>query len=207
MLKKFGLLLGCCFALGLFSFAGGDPAKGKALYGTCIACHGMSGEGQKNLNAPALAGQSEWYLERQLKNYKTGVRGSDPKDTYGMQMRPMAMILPNDQAIADVSAYIATFKLASPKTTLSGGDAAKGKAAYMICATCHGPDGAGNKALNAPTLQGQHDWYLARQLETFKAGIRGSHPKDTYGMQMKPMTMSLNEQSIKDVVAYITTLK
>ena len=58
------------------------------------------------MNGPAVAGQNDWYLVTQLKNYKSGARGAHAKDTYGMQMRPMAMTLVDDQAILDVVAYI-----------------------------------------------------------------------------------------------------
>ena len=88
------------------SLAAGDPAKGKTLYATCGACHGQNAEGMEALNAPKLAGQEEWYPVRQLQNFKAGIRGTNPKDTYGMQMAPMAQTLPNEQAIADVAAYI-----------------------------------------------------------------------------------------------------
>ncbi len=88
------------------SFAAGDAAKGKTLYATCGACHGQNAEGMEALNAPKLAGQEEWYVVRQLQNFKNGVRGTNPKDTYGMQMAPMAQTLPNDQAMEDVAAYI-----------------------------------------------------------------------------------------------------
>jgi len=88
------------------AFAAGDAARGQALYPTCGACHGAQGEGMQALNAPALAGQEEWYVIRQLQNFKNGIRGKDPRDTFGMQMAPMAMTLPTDQAIEDVAAYI-----------------------------------------------------------------------------------------------------
>lgn len=86
--------------------AAGDPERGKSLYATCGACHGPNGEGMKALNAPALAGMEPWYVVRQLKNFKQGIRGTDPKDTYGMQMAPMAQTLPDEQAMEDVAAYI-----------------------------------------------------------------------------------------------------
>ena len=60
--------------------------------------------------AEALAGREEWYLRRQLQNFKSGARGSDSRDTYGLQMAPMAQLLADDQAIADVVAYIATLE-------------------------------------------------------------------------------------------------
>ena len=90
------------------ALAAGDAERGKAFYATCGACHGQNGEGLEALNAPALAGQEEWYVIRQLKNFKEGIRGSNPKDIYGMQMAPMAQILPTDQAIEDVAAYISS---------------------------------------------------------------------------------------------------
>jgi cytochrome c oxidase subunit 2 len=86
----------------------GDAARGEGLYKTCIACHGQKGEGNKTLNAPGLAGMSDWYAVTQLKNFKAGIRGSHADDTYGKQMAPMAMTLADDQAIADVVAYINT---------------------------------------------------------------------------------------------------
>ena len=92
------------------SLAAGDAAKGKVLYSVCAACHGANGEGQEALNAPKLAGQQDWYVIRQLQNFKAGIRGTNPKDTFGMQMAPMSQTLANDQAMADVAAFIKTLK-------------------------------------------------------------------------------------------------
>jgi cytochrome c oxidase subunit 2 len=90
------------------AMAAGDAERGKTLYATCGACHGVNGEGQEALNAPKLAGQESWYLIRQLQNFKNGVRGTNPRDVYGMQMMPMAQTLVDDQAMEDVAAYIET---------------------------------------------------------------------------------------------------
>lgn len=87
----------------------GDAAAGAAGYLTCIACHGAKGEGNQALNAPALAGQHDWYTVRQMQNYIAGVRGSDPANIFDTQMRPMAMVLPTPEAINNVAAYINTF--------------------------------------------------------------------------------------------------
>ena len=88
------------------TIAGGDAEKGKTLYATCLACHGVDGKGNDLLNSPALINQYDWYLALQLQKFKSGIRGSNPQDTTGMQMRPMAMTLADDQAIHDVVAYI-----------------------------------------------------------------------------------------------------
>jgi cytochrome c oxidase subunit 2 len=201
---RFALLLPV-LAAGTAS-AAGDPAAGKALYGTCIACHGPAGQGNKALNAPKIAGLDDWYLMRQLQNYKKGIRGTHAEDTYGKQMAPMAMTLGDDTAIANVAAYIGTFPDKPAEATVEG-DAARGEGLYKTCIACHGQKGEGNKTLNAPGLAGMSDWYAVTQLKNFKAGIRGSHADDTYGKQMAPMAMTLaDDQAIADVVAYINTL-
>ena len=87
----------------------GDIAAGTVGYATCIACHGATGEGNQALNAPAVAGQHDWYTIRQMEHYIAGVRGSDPRNIFDTQMRPMAMVLPTPEQIRNVTAYINTF--------------------------------------------------------------------------------------------------
>jgi cytochrome c553 len=88
----------------------GDVARGKALYVNCASCHGVKGEGNQSLNAPALAARSDWYMVVQLENYQKGLRGTDERDLYGAQMRAIVTTLPDDKAITDVVAYINTLK-------------------------------------------------------------------------------------------------
>jgi cytochrome c oxidase subunit 2 len=203
-----GLTLILGIGLALNAYAAGDATKGKAAYAVCAACHGANGMGNKALNAPRIAGQEPWYLERQLNNYKKGIRGANPKDSYGMQMRPMALTLANDQAVSDMAAYVSSMPASKPSESTVKGDAKAGKASYMICQTCHGPTGGGNKALNSPRLTDLQDWYIVRQLKNFKAGIRGTKSGDVFGMQMRPMAMTLaNDEAINNVAAYIATFK
>ena len=87
------------------------------------------------------------------------------------------------------------------------GDASAGQAAYQVCAACHGADGQGSADLHAPKLAGQDSWYLKRQLQHYKGGVRGTHADDAYGQQMAPMAATLvDEAAIDNVVAYIQTL-
>jgi cytochrome c oxidase subunit II len=86
-----------------------DPAAGKTAYAVCAACHGANGEGVAQLGGPRLAGLDDWYLVRQLQNYQKGLRGYDPRDMYGMQMKPMAATL-NEKGVLDVAAYINTLR-------------------------------------------------------------------------------------------------
>jgi cytochrome c553 len=88
----------------------GDATRGRDLYATCESCHGAKGDGNQSLNAPALASRTDWYLVTQLQNYKAGLRGNDPRDTNGAQMRAIVATLPDPQAIEDVVAYINTLR-------------------------------------------------------------------------------------------------
>jgi len=86
----------------------GNVERGRQLYRSCATCHGADAEGIEAMNAPALAGQNDWYMVTQLKNFKAGYRGSDPADVYGTQMRVMTAPLADEQAIRDVVSYINT---------------------------------------------------------------------------------------------------
>ena len=58
-----------------------------------------------------------------------------------------------------------------------------------------------------PPLKQVNDWYMLTQLANFRAGVRGAKPGDTSGALMRPMSMTLaDEQAMRDVIAYITTL-
>ena len=183
-----------------------DVAAGKAAYAVCSACHGADGLGNRAMNAPKIAGQEAWYLKRQLEAYKAGHRGTAPGDTFGAQMRPMAMAVTDATAADNLAAYIESLPAPKPEATIMG-DAAKGKASFAVCAACHGANAEGNEAMGGPRLSGQNDWYLARQIQNYQNNRRGYDPKDTFGRQMKPMSMTLTtEQAINDMLAHINTL-
>ena len=85
---------------------GGDATKGQAAYAVCLACHGPDAGGNPALKSPSLKYLNDWYMLAQLKKYKDGLRGTNPKDIGGMQMRPMSMTLVDEQAMKDVIAHI-----------------------------------------------------------------------------------------------------
>ena len=196
-------------SLSLFALpaAAQDLARGEQLYSLCAQCHGANGNGNPVALAPAIAGLPQWFMEAQLHKFQNGARGTHFDDIGGMRMRPMSMWLGSDADVANVSAYVASMPRATPEPALEGGNAEAGKAKYIPCVACHGVDGRGNQALNAPPLVGQSDWYQLTSLKNFKAGVRGTNPKDTTGALMRPMSMTLaDEQAMKDVIAYIQSL-
>ncbi|HWP10543.1 MAG TPA: c-type cytochrome, partial [Ramlibacter sp.] len=183
----------------------GDVAAGKPLYAVCAACHGANGEGNVAMNAPKLSGQGAWYLERQLKLFKQGARGTHEKDVYGKMMAPMAATLADDAAVANVVAYIATLPDTPAPATIKG-NLDHGRQRYATCAACHGTDGRGNAATNAPRIQGMSDWYMATQLKNFKHGVRGGNAQDVYGGQMALIAGMLTDDAvIGDILAYINS--
>lgn len=180
--------------------------NGKVLYAPCMACHGANGEGNMALNAPGIAGQSETYLTRQLWEFKKGLRGAEPGDMPGAQMRPMAMGLADGRAIADVSAYIASLPAASPPATVKG-DADNGKELYTSkCGACHGGEAWGNEALFTPRLTMLGDSYVLRQVKKFRDGMRGTHDDSTYGKQMALVAKTVSDEELNDIAAYINAL-
>ncbi len=184
----------------------GDPSVGEALFAPCTACHGAQAQGNRDLNAPKLSGQAAWYLARQLRDFKNGVRGAHEGDVYGKQMIPFASMLADDAAIRNVVAHIARLPDQEPETTVFG-DVEKGRKHYRTCSSCHGVDGKGIWATHAPRLSNMSDWYLARQLQNFQKGIRGSHPRDFYGSQMAQMADVLaDDKAINDLIGYVDTL-
>jgi cytochrome c oxidase subunit 2 len=172
----------------------------------CTVCHGIQLMGNDAIKAPRLSGMEAWYVEQQLKNFKTGVRGLHEGDAIGIDMQPMAAALSDDQIIAAAEFTNATHSPPPPVTV--EGDIENGKRLYSTCAACHGVNGEGNEALGAPSLTVANDWYLVTQLRNFKDGVRGAHPSDMYGMQMRASAGLLaDDEAIDDVVNYINTLQ
>ena len=67
-----------------------SKSRRRRCYATCAACHGDNGAGNQDLKAPRIAGMDDWYLATELRKFKSGVRGTNPKDREGRLMRPMA---------------------------------------------------------------------------------------------------------------------
>jgi cytochrome c oxidase subunit 2 len=191
----------------LNSDGAGRPEQGRAMYTMCAGCHGANGEGNLALNAPAIAGLDSWYIERQIRNFKSGRRGTHQDDVYGKQMAPMAATLTNDAAIRNMAAYINSLPVTNRENSVVG-DVDNGRRLYTTCGSCHGSDANGTWSVNAPRLTGLDDWYLVRQLQNFRNGVRGTHNSDAMGKQMAMLSAMLkDEQSVNDVVAYINSLQ
>lgn len=82
----------------------------------------------------------------------------------------------------------------SSAPALAAGTKEAGQAKSTPCIACHGVDG--NSANPEwPSIAGQHESYLARQLKAFRAGER-QNPL------MTPMAATLSDQDIDDLAAW-----
>ncbi|MEJ2317156.1 MAG: c-type cytochrome [Gammaproteobacteria bacterium] len=80
---------------------------------------------------------------------------------------------------------------------VAGGDAAAGKAKSAMCAGCHMADG---NSVNGmwPKLAGQHESYIIKQLQDFKAG-------DRVDPTMQPMAAGLSEDDMANLAAFYSS--
>lgn len=198
-------------ALGLAACDATPPpvgmTRGAELFETCQPCHGDNAEGNADIEAPAIAGLPQWYIEAQLNSFQAGWRGKHAEDLPGLRMRPMAVSLNRDGDIESVAQYVASLDPVYPPSTLHG-NAGAGAAQYeQVCVACHGADGLGDEVLRSPPIVQLPDWYLLQELENFRDGSRGANPADTWGITMRANTLAMTDQAMADVIAYVQTLR
>jgi len=101
---------------------------------------------------------------------------------------PAAAVIPADEAPAIVAAELPDDGPALP------GDAARGELAAVACAACHGTDGNAADP-QYPSIAGQHELYIARQLALYKSGERDN-------AIMLGFSAGLSSQDMRDIGAY-----
>ena len=188
--------------------SGPGAPRGQALFDNCVPCHGADAAGNPQIQAPSIAGLPQWYIEAQLRNFQSGLRGAHAEDIPGLRMRPMAVTLNTPGDISTVAQFVAALPPVVSEGVLLRGNAGAGAAIYGgICIACHGPEAGGDETLGAPPLLGADDWYLFSQLKNFRAGARGADLNDPYGLTMRVNTIPLSDETMVDVLAYIRTLR
>jgi cytochrome c553 len=186
-----------------------DLERGEVLFELCTQCHMADGGGNQKFLAPAIAGLPAWYVEMQLKNFKSGLRGLHAEDRGGLRMYPMSLWVRTEADQKAVSAYVESMApLQTARALHHPGDATKGQGYYAVCGACHAADGTGNKAMGAPPLVGMSDWYLFSSIQKYKTSVRGGAVGDPYGAAMTGMVATLpDDDAIRDVIAHIQSLE
>jgi len=164
----------------------------------CAQCHAFNGASDGSGAFPRIAGQSLYYLSKQMRDFTSDVR-------VNAVMSPIAKALTPDD-IADVAAYYAgvnapflPLRNSDPALIKRGKELAKvGSASNGIqaCDNCHGPSGAGEPPA-IPYLAGQYATYIVFELRMWQRGFRKSSPESMAGVARQ-----LNDQEIAAVSAY-----
>ncbi len=171
----------------------------------CAACHGLRGEGNRELRTPSIAGLPAWYVTEQFEKFRSNVRGTNPADPDGQRMHAIARLLDEAQ-ISTLASTVAAMERHPTRNTL-GGDGAPGRETFEErCMPCHRYNGGGELAFKAAPLTGLQDWYLVAQLQKFRAGIRGGSLTDEEGTKMHLVASDLSDTEFRDVAAYIAQL-
>ena len=177
----------------------GDPTVAGTVH-VCSSCHGPDGR-SISPTFPRLAAQQKDYLVAQLQAFRDKTRADPHAQTY---MWGMAAQL-SDQNIDAIATYyasqapVAGKPSASPET--AGGEKifTQGIPSESVpgCMSCHGEKAEGNGPI--PRLAGQHQAYLARQLEAFASMARANEI-------MHENSKDLTAEQISEVTAYLATL-
>ena len=85
-----------------------------------------------------------------------------------------------------------------PRSAVAVGDAQAGTTKAAMCAACHGQNGISVNPL-WPSLAGQHEAYLAKQIKAFRDGERTD-------VSMQPFVANLTDQDIEDIAAHYAAL-
>jgi cytochrome c553 len=81
-----------------------------------------------------------------------------------------------------------------------GGDLAR---AIPACMACHGPTAAGSEPAKFPALRGQQSVYLAKQLNDYASGARGTGPNGI----MQTIAKRLSPDDIRNVSSYLQGIR
>ncbi|RME35819.1 MAG: cytochrome c4 [Gammaproteobacteria bacterium] len=182
------------------SLQAADPQAGKARSALCAACHGADGN-SVNPVWPKLAGQHPRYLEKQLRDFRSGKRKNS-------NMSPMAAPL-SDEDIANLAAWFSLQKrspgAADPALVEQGARIYRGgipERGVPACTGCHSPTGAGNPEAGYPALSGQHAEYTRIQLEAFRKEERSNDPAGI----MRTIASTLKDREIRALASYVSGL-
>jgi cytochrome c553 len=183
-----------------------DPAAPpKALaQQVCSTCHGVDGN-PVSPAFPRLAAQTPAYITSQLNNF----RGHGRSDPAGSEyMWGLSAHLTDEQIAGFAAYYAAQVAKRSPQAGRDAAQVARGKEIFekgvpdlnvMPCATCHGPQAAGNEVF--PRLAYQHADYIVKQLGIFQ-NTHGGRP----GTPMAAVVFPLPDADKEAVAAYLEAM-
>lgn len=160
----------------------------------CGNCHGIDGI-SATAHFPNLAGQKRAYIEKQLRDFRSGLRTNDHGQMSGTDDFP-------DHALELAAAYFSQLSAPSPASRVDNDisrartivDFGLPEAGVPACRSCHNAD-----ANIEPWLEAQHAGYLAKQLKDFKSGVRGNDKT------MADIARRLSDDDIEKVSGFLAS--
>ena len=156
------------------------------MFAICTACHGAQAEGNQDAQRAEARGSGRLVHRAAAAELQARrARRATTATLSASRWRRFASMLDRRRGVSNVVAYIA---LAARHARADASVERQSSSAARSCtrpaqrATATRARASGRT--NAPRLAGMSDWYLARQLENFRQGIRGTHPQDFHGAQM-----------------------
>lgn len=168
--SKYGPLFAAFLQKDLVAVAADERARqmGQRIYlNNCSQCHGSDGRGSRGF--PNLT-DVEW----QWGGAADAIKASVAEGRIAA-MPPLAAAVGGADDVADVTHYVLSLSDSAHDSVR----AARGRAKFVVCAACHGPDGKGNPALGAPDLTNKIWLYggsIAAITETISKGRGGVMP-------------------------------
>jgi cytochrome c553 len=158
----------------------------------CGDCHGIDGI-SATAHFPKLAGQKRAYIEKELRDFHSGLRANDNGQMSGIGGF-------SNHALELAAAYFSQLPAPSP-ASFADNDISRAKtivetglpkAGIVACLSCHNAD-----TNIEPWLEAQHAGYLTKQLKDFKSGARGNDNA------MADIARRLSDADIEKVANYL----
>lgn len=176
-----------------------DSRHGAAVYKQqCEHCHERGAVGNASNVIPALAGQREAYLVKQLADF-TELERDSPE----MHAVVAKAALSEPQVWADIARYLSSLPLSKSAESGDGAGVNLGEAIFREqCASCHASDAGGDDDGFVPSLRNQHYSYLLRQMR----GLASLH-RHNVDDDLTRFLDSLEVEEMTSVADYLSRLR
>ena len=157
----------------------------------CAACHGLKGA-STNEKYPIIAGQTQYYVYLQLKDFKAGRREN-------AEMKPIVDALAAED-LMPLAEYFSQQHWPGTSAHADGSQIVAGEEAAVAgeCPQCH--LGGYNGASGVPRLAGQHAAYLQKTMLDFKSKARNNQPA------MSSLMAVFSDEDITALAQYLASL-
>jgi cytochrome c553 len=172
---------------------------------SCIACHGVHGEGTPQSGFfPRLAGKPAQYLARQLQDFQDGLRHYGPMEYTVRPLTPAYMREIAGYFAAQQVPYVASPAPAVSSAVLARGEqlATHGDPVHQVpaCSACHGTELTGVQP-DIPGLVGLPYDYVSSQLGAWRTHTRATVAPDC----MAVIANRLSPADITAVAAWLSS--